>query len=150
MPSYTFELRDGFNPIEDNIGVILTDRADAYQYAQGVVRELMSGREAQTRTWRLDVYENGAHENSAECVFAIPFASLDATLDNFDPEVRAFVELACERSRSVREVISDVRTTVQEARALVARSRGKPYLVTNLGRPTIRDNQRRKSRSSTS
>jgi hypothetical protein len=137
MPNYTFELRDGSDPIEDNVGVILTDRKDAYQYAQGVVRELMSGREAQTRTWRLDVYEN-ARENSVERVFAIPFASLDATLDHFRPEFRAFVELACERNRSAREVIGDVRTTVQEARALIARSRGKPYLITNLGKRTIR------------
>jgi hypothetical protein len=35
MPNYTFELRDG--PIEDDVGVILTDRQDAYQYARGVV-----------------------------------------------------------------------------------------------------------------
>ena len=26
MPNYTFELRDGFDPIEDDVGVILTDR----------------------------------------------------------------------------------------------------------------------------
>jgi hypothetical protein len=138
MPNYTFELRDGSDPIEDDTGVVLTDRADAYHYAQGVVRELMSGREAQTRTWRLDVYESGIYENSAEPVFAIPFASLDATLDTFDPELRALVERGCERNRALREVISDVQTSIQEARALVARSRGKPYLVTNFGKPTIR------------
>ena len=133
MPNYTFELRDGSDPIEDDVGVSLTDRQDAYQYARGVVRELMSGREAQTRTWRLDVYEN-----SAERVFAIPFATIDATLDALDPEFRALVERACERNRALREVISDVQTTVQEARALVARSRGKPYLIANLGKRTIR------------
>ena len=82
MPNYTFELRDGSDPIEDDVGVSLTDRQDAYQYAQGVVRELMSGREAQTRTWRLDVYEN-----SAERMFAIPFATLGATLDNLSPRI---------------------------------------------------------------
>ena len=138
MPNYTFELRDGSDPIDDDIGVILIDREDAYQYAQGVVRELMSGREAQTRTWRLDVYENGVYENSAERVFAISFASLDATLDPLNPEFRALIERACERNRAVREVISDVRASVREARALVARSRGKPYLITNLGKRTIR------------
>jgi hypothetical protein len=139
MPNYTFELRDGSDPIEDDIGVSLTDREDAYHYAQGVVRELMNGREAQTRSWRLDVFENSLYEDSAERVFAIPFASLDATLDNLDPEFRSFVERASERNRAVREVISDARTSVQEARALVARSRGKPYLVTNSGKRTIRD-----------
>jgi hypothetical protein len=31
MPNYTFELRDGSDPIEDDVGVSLTDRQDAYQ-----------------------------------------------------------------------------------------------------------------------
>ena len=87
MPNYTFELRDGSDPIGDELGVILTDRLDAYYYARGVVRELMCGREAQTRSWRLDVYEN-----SAERVFEIPFASLDRTLDDLLPELRTIVE----------------------------------------------------------
>jgi hypothetical protein len=34
MPNYTFELRDGSDPIEDDVGVSLTDRRDAYQYAR--------------------------------------------------------------------------------------------------------------------
>jgi hypothetical protein len=118
MPNYTFELRDGFDPIEDDVGVILTDRQDAYQYARGVVRELMSGREAQTRTWRLDVYEN-----SEERVFAIPFASLDETLAHL-----------CERDRRLCEA---TQSALRESRARLARSRGKPYLITNLGKQTI-------------
>ena len=97
MPNYTFELRDGSDPIGDELGVILTDRLDAYDYARGVVRELMCGREAQTRTWRLDVYEN-----SAERVFEIPFASLDRTLDDLLPELRMIVEGLCECDRTVR------------------------------------------------
>jgi hypothetical protein len=47
MPNYTFQLRDGRDPIEDDVGVTLTDRQDAYHYARGVVRELASGRETQ-------------------------------------------------------------------------------------------------------
>jgi len=130
MPNYTFELRDGSDPIEDDVGVSLTDRQDAYQYAQGVVRELMSGREAQTRTWRLDVYEN-----SAERVFAIPFATVDATFDSLQPELRVFVEGLCERDRRLREATQG---DLRESRARFARSRGKPYLITNLGKRTIR------------
>ena len=87
MPNYTFELWDGYDPIGDEVGVILTDRADAYQYAQDVVRELMIGREAQTWTWRLDVYEN-----RAERVFEIPFASLAETLDRPHPALRVAME----------------------------------------------------------
>ena len=123
-------MRDGSDPIEDDVGVSLTDRQDAYQYARGVVRELMSGREAQTRTWRLDVYEN-----SAERVFAIPFATLDATLDSLQRELRVFEEALYERDRRLREV---TQSALRESRARLARSRGKPYLITNLGKRTIR------------
>lgn len=86
MPNYTFQLRDGSDPIDDNIGVTLANRRDAYQYARGVVRELMTGREAQTRNWRLDVYEDATQR-----VFAITFASLDDTLDHLQPEMRVLV-----------------------------------------------------------
>jgi hypothetical protein len=86
MPNYTFQLRDGSDPIDDNIGVTLANRRDAYQYARGVVRELMTGRETQTRNWRLDVYE----ENTQR-VFAITFASLDDTLEHLQPEMRVLV-----------------------------------------------------------
>lgn len=130
MPNYTFQLRDGSDPIEDDIGVTLTDRQDAYQYARGVVRELMSGRETQTRTWRLDVYEN-----SGQRVFAITFASLDDTLNHLQPELRVLVEGLCDRDRSLCEAEENAE---RESRARDARARHKPYLITNLGKRTIR------------
>ena len=129
MPNYTFELRDGSDPIGDELGVILTGRLHAYDYARGVVHELMCGREAQTRTWRLDVYEN-----SAERVFEIPFASLDRTLDDLLPELRTIVEGLCECDRTVREARQRAQ---RESRARLARSRGRPYLITNFGKRTI-------------
>ena len=46
MPNYTFELRDGSDPIGDELGVILTDRLDAYYYARGVVRAHVRPRSA--------------------------------------------------------------------------------------------------------
>jgi hypothetical protein len=129
MPNYTFALRDGAEPIEDDTGVVLLDRQDALRYARGVVRELMCGREAQTRTWRLDVYEN-----SAECVFEIPFASLDRTQEHLAPEHRIFSEALCERDRRLSESASG---NQRESRARLARSQGRPYLITNFGERTI-------------
>jgi hypothetical protein len=130
MPNYTFQLCDGSDPIEDDIGVTLTDRQDAYQYARSVVRELMSGRETQTRSWRLDVYEN-----SAQRVFALTFASLDDTLDHLQPEMRVLVEGQCDRDRGLCEA---VQSAERESRARLARARRQPYLVANLGKRTIR------------
>jgi hypothetical protein len=128
MPLYTFELRDGSCGIADTVGVSLANRDQALCYAYEVIRELMSQCERQTRTWRLDVYED--HDRR---VFEIPFARLDESLDHLDPHLRS------DRSRSLREAVSAARLTVRESQALVARSRGKPYLATAGGRKVIPD-----------
>jgi hypothetical protein len=133
MPVYTFELRDGSEPISDETGMILRDRDHAVEYAEEVVGELMRGREAETRSWCLDVYADDG------CVFEIPFASMDRTLDTFRPEFRSMIEAGCNRQRSVKEVLHASRVTAREAQALVAMSRGKPYLAAECGRATIRD-----------
>jgi hypothetical protein len=134
MPLYTFELRDGSCGIADTAGVSLADRDQALCYAYEVVRELMSCREHETRTWRLDVYED--HDRR---VFEIPFIRLDETLDHLDPHWRSKVEDLCNRSRSLREAYSAARATVRESRALVAWSRGKPYLAVDRGQKVIRE-----------
>jgi hypothetical protein len=133
MPVYTFELRDGDRAIQDTSGVRLPDRDRAFQYARDVARELMSCREAQTRSWRLDVYEG-----DGERIFELPFARIDPTLDHLVPETRTTVERMNDRYRSLREAMAAARVTVRESRALVARSRGRPYLATELGERTIR------------
>lgn len=134
MPLYTFELRDGSCGIADTIGVSLADRDEALCYAHEVIRELMGCREQQTRTWRLDVYED--HDRR---VFEIPFARLDETLDHLSPQWRSNIEDLCNRSRVLHETYNAARITMRESRALVARSCGKPYLATEAGRPIIRE-----------
>lgn len=133
MPIYAFELRDGAKPAIDDTGVHLADREQALEYAQEIVRELMSGCEAQTRSWRLDVYEAGEG-----LVFKIPFVQLDPTFTHLDLSSRKALEELCDGQRSLREAVHAARATVRESRALVARARGKPYLVTSSGERTIR------------
>jgi hypothetical protein len=131
MPVYMLQLRDGLHRIEDEIALI--DRERAFEYARTVVRELMCCREPQTRTWCLDVYEhNGAR------VFEIPFARFDETLSHLSPEVREIMVDLCDRCRSLKEAMNAASITMRESRALVARSRGKPYLVAAFGQRTIR------------
>jgi hypothetical protein len=132
MPVYTFELRDGDRTIEDGSGVNLPDREHAFGYALDVARELMERREAQTRIWCLDVYDGGQR------IFELPFARIDPTLDHLVPEMRKTVERSCNQSRSLREAIAAARVTMRESRALVARSRGRPYLAAEMGERTIR------------
>jgi hypothetical protein len=130
MPSYTFELRDGECPIETDVE--LPDREDAAAYGREVVRELMSSREEETRGWCLQIYEQG------KLVCEIPFASVDRTLDHLRPDLRATVERWCQARRSLKEAAYAARMTMRESRALVARSRGKPYLAAERGKRTIR------------
>lgn len=134
MPLYTFELRDGSCGIADTVGVSFANRDQALCYAYEVIRELMSQCERETRTWRLDVYED--HDRR---VFEIPFARLDETLDHLHPHLRSRLEELCDRSRSLREAVNQARLTVRESQALVAWSRGKPYLATEGGRKVIRE-----------
>jgi hypothetical protein len=55
------------------------------------------------------------------------------------PRLERHIEELCNRSRVLHETYNAARVTMRESRALVARSRGKPYLATEGGRPIIRE-----------
>jgi hypothetical protein len=133
MPTYTFKLLDGCGDAEDT-GVSLSGRDNAIEYGRDVAHELMKNRELKTRSWRLDIYEEGDGH-----IRGIPFATVDPTLNHLRPERRMTVEALSERKHSLFEVIHAVTDTVRESQALVARSRGKPYLASRFGKATIRD-----------
>lgn len=134
MLRYTFKLRDDAGGVEDADGVHLPNAEAAYCYACDVVRELMEARESNTRYWQLDVYEDG-HKK----IFEISFAEFDPTLDHLNPPLRDVVEHSARQIRSARDTYQAARFTMREAKSLVARSRGKPYLVSDRGRKVIRD-----------
>lgn len=134
MPRYTFKLRDDGRGVEDDRGVDLPDAETAYRYACEVVHQLMQGREADTRFWQLDVYEDGQKK-----VFELSFAAHDRTLDHLSTQGRGTVEHSARQIRSVKDVCEAARASFREAASLVARSRGKPYLVSDRGRKVIRD-----------
>jgi len=135
MPVYTFRLRDGHGDVEDTTGVQFSDRDSALGYARDVVDELMRSREAETRSWCLDVYEGDEADSP---IGEIPFASVDPSLDHLTPKYRAMVESVSERKRLLSDVIHTVKGTLMESQALVARARGKPYLASQFGKSTIR------------
>jgi hypothetical protein len=135
MAIYTFRVRDGRGDVEDTTGVELPDRDGAVRYANDVVRELMRSREVETRSWCLEIYESGGDSLVCE----IPFASIDPSLDHLTPTLRTMVESISERKRLLSDAIHNVKGTIQESRALVARARGKPYLASRFGKAVIRD-----------
>ena len=132
MPVYRFELRDGSAFIQDEVGIALADCSHAVDYACEVARELMRGCETQTRHWQLDVYDG-----EGNLAFAMPFATVDESLDGLEPSFRLTVENLSQVRRRLGESVAAARRTVRESRALVARSRGKPYLAAEGGQTTI-------------
>lgn len=135
MSIYTFRVRDGRGDVEDTAGIEFADRDRAVRYAHDVVHELMRSREVETRSWCLEVYEGGGDSP----IYEIPFASVDPSLDHLTPKLRTMVESMSERTRLLSDVIHNARGTIQESRALVARSRGRPYLASRFGKPVVRD-----------
>jgi hypothetical protein len=119
--------------VEHSVGVNLPNDEIAYFHARDVVGELMDHREEVTRYWRLDVYRD-----NGEKIFDILFAELDQTLDHLRPGTRALVEVNAQRIRAFRDAHYEASITRREAQALVARSRGKPYLAADHGRNVIR------------
>jgi hypothetical protein len=132
MPFYTFELQDAERRVADETGVWFAAREHALDHAYNVARELMTARERETRSWRLDIYEDG------ERVEEIPFSRLDPTLAHLSPMLRTSVEEWSDTLRDFREAACSARETLRESRALIARSKGMPYLATEGGKPTIR------------
>jgi hypothetical protein len=134
MPIYTFKLIDDCGGVEDDTGVSLPSAEVANQYACDVVAELMDRREDATRTWRLDVYNDGTR------IFELPFASLDHTLDHLKLSRRNQVEQLCRQRRLLSDLVNEAELTLREAHALLARSQGgKPHLAVVGGKRVIRD-----------
>ncbi len=113
---------------------MLTDNASGYRYGRAVARELMRSREIQTRYWLLEVYRDGDGP-----LFDILFASVDPTLDHLRSELRSLVEKVSQKKRALKDTIYDANFTLRESQSLLARSRGKPFLIAENGEITIRD-----------
>jgi hypothetical protein len=73
-------------------------------------------------------------------------ATVDPTLDPLRRESRAVVESVSEKKRALKDVIHDVGLTVRESQALLARSSGRPHLISDNGELQIAISLNRKAR----
>ncbi len=94
-----------------------------------LLKAIKGGKNAEARTWRLDVYEDKGAQ-----VFEIAFARFDEMFGHLTPKMMDLRD----RCRSLQEAMIAASITMRESRALVARSRGKPYLAAASGQQTIR------------
>ena len=66
---------------------------------------------------------------SCDLLCTLPLVVVDDTMSGLAPETRALWETCCERRRGLAEALYSLRKTVQQSRAMLARSRRKPYLA---------------------
>jgi|SRR5215813_3855972 len=127
MARYYFQLRDGHGGINDPEPCDLPDDEAALAYARGVATDVMKNRERETRHWRIGI----RREREADCFIELQFAATDGTLDHLAGSLRQLVENSSSKRLSLEEAIYAAGRTVRRSRALVSRSRGKPYLVSD-------------------
>jgi hypothetical protein len=128
MRRYFFHLRDGFRGYADSSGVDLSSDDAAQDYARRVGAELMKNREVEVRHWRIQV-----QDEDGQLLFEIPLITLDLTLSHLSPPHKKAMEELSQRCYALREAIAQARVVQNQARALIAKSRGRPYLAADNG-----------------
>jgi hypothetical protein len=108
------------------------EKAGKSLFIKPLLKTIKGGKNAEGRM-RLDVYEDEGAQ-----VFEIPLARFDKMFGHLTPKMRETMVDLCDRCRLLQEAMSAASITMRESRALVARSRGKPYLAAAFGQRTIR------------
>ena len=128
MQRYYFHLRDGYRGYSDSEGVRLPNDDAAHEHSHRVASELLKNRERKVRHWRIQVQADGGH-----ILFEVALITLDQTLSHLSPLRKKAMEELSQRCYALREAIEQARTVQVQARALVAKSRGRPYLAAEDG-----------------
>jgi hypothetical protein len=142
MRRYYFHLRDGYRGYADRSGVSLPSDEAAREHADCVATELMKNRERKVRHWRIQV-----RDAQGKRLFEVPFIGLDRTLSHLSPPLKKAMEELSQRCYALREAIADARASLIQASALLAKSRGRPYLATDDGEEIVKLPSRARSRS---
>jgi len=121
MKRYYFNLWTTKQLLLDTAGTALSDETAARAHARAVARDLMRNCAPNTRSWRLDV-----RDGDGQACFSVLFASVD---DTVPPELRAAVIEGSTRAATLRDAIHEVRLSLLQLRATMARAEGMPYLA---------------------
>jgi hypothetical protein len=128
MSRFHFHLRARGTIHRDPDGTDLPDLPAAHAHASAVVEELMRHSSVATRHWSMCV-ENDVGESQ----FDVFFADVDPSLAGYPPQMRLLVSQTCRRLGALTDVLCAASAARTEARMLLARARGKPYLVFTRG-----------------
>jgi hypothetical protein len=124
MTLFYFNLRDGTDGVRDPDGTDLPDSNAAYWEAEQIAHDLMRNVERRPRHWQLEI-----HDADDRLLFAMPFAAVDRTLANFEPRARRLIERHAEIARALLETQHRSRVLIRRSRAIIARSKKRPYLA---------------------
>jgi hypothetical protein len=129
MATYYFDLLAADRLVVDSEGMDFPDRATAVKYARRVAREMMRRGELTRRCWCLRICDEERLR-----LDDLLFASADQTLDHLTPHLRLLVEDICRRHAELSEMALELRMTVSQSRAILARSARAPFVVAVDGR----------------
>jgi hypothetical protein len=132
MRRYHFHLKDGYGGYADRGGVCLPSDDAAREHAHRVAAELMKNQERKARHWRIHV-----QDTQGNTLFEVPFIGLDGTLSHLSPALKTAMEELSQRCYALREAIAQTRAVQIQARAVVAKSRGRPYLAADDGEEVV-------------
>jgi hypothetical protein len=128
VPRYYFSVRNGSGNLSDDDGIELPNDAAARDYACDLARELMFRNEVRKRHWWLVIRNAEGKE-----LFSLPFVAVDETIRHLNPDNRRLIQQTCEKRLALAEVMFASRIGVMRARAVIARSRARPYLAAHNG-----------------
>ncbi len=134
MPLFYFTLNNGRQTIVDLDGTDLPDETAARSHADTVARDLMRNDRARTLSWRLEVSD----EQRRRC-FEVLLASVSEELECFPKSVREGVTQSARRVASLNDDINELRHSLRQVRATLARADGMPYLAAVSGKRVDHD-----------
>jgi hypothetical protein len=124
MPLYFFNLKNEAGRTVDPDGTILADDEAAREHARLVACELMRNHKPSTRSWRLEVCDH----QRGRC-FDVLFAAVDDAITRFAPELRTSIVEGHAKVGSLYDAIHDVKCSLHQLKATMARSERSPYLA---------------------
>jgi len=125
VPTYYFNLHTPGGMFLDADGTELANDVQAEQHAKAVALELMCGRNAKTRSWRLETSDSGHRP-----LFRLLFAMIDPSLDQMSPPWRHNIKRISGQTADFSEAIARVRISLHQIRATLAKSNRVPFLAT--------------------
>lgn len=134
MALFYFNLNTGRQTIVDAEGTDLPDETAARSHAQTVARDIVRNDRSRTFSWRVEVFD----EQRRSC-FEVLLVSASEELKYLPNALREGVTHSARRVASLNDDIHELRHSLRQVRATLARADGMPYLAAVSGKRVDHD-----------